>query len=275
MSFARFAVLTFDCASPGHQQALVERKTMNSLTSRTVLVVGASRGLGRGIAQAFGASGASVVAVARDASMLHELAATSPSIRPEIGDATDPVVAETLLGRYAPDILALVAGAPPCLAPLQDQTWESFSINWHTDVRMAFNWLKQALRMPLRPGSRVIVMSSGAALQGSPLSGGYAGAKAAQRFIAGYANQESQRAGLGIHVVAVLPRLTPATSLGQPAVAAYAARAGISETEFLKQMGKPVTPDSAGEAFVELATCDPSSLSAAYSLSGGGLQSLP
>jgi 3-oxoacyl-[acyl-carrier protein] reductase len=38
----------------------------------------------------------------------------------------------------------------------------------------------------LRPGSRVVVFSSGAALGGSPLSGGYAGAKATQRFIAAY-----------------------------------------------------------------------------------------
>ncbi len=248
---------------------------MHSLTAKTAIVVGASRGLGRGIAQAFSTSGASVIAVARDASMLRELAATSPSIQPETADATDSASADRLLRRYAPDVLALVAGAAPSLAPLHEQSWESFSINWGTDVRIAFNWLKQALLLPLRPGSRVIVMSSGAALNGSPLSGGYAGAKAAQRFMASYADQESQRAGLGIRVVAVLPRLTPATTLGQPAVAGYATRAGISEAEFLQQLGEPVTPASAGEAFVELATCDSNSLSAAYALSGGGLQPLP
>ena len=248
---------------------------MNSLIGRTALVVGASRGLGRGIAQAFGASGASVIAVARDATALRELAASGPSITPEVADATDPATADSLLARYTPDILALVAGAQPNLAPLHEQTWETFSINWQSDVHMAFIWLKRALLLPLRPGSRVIVMSSGAALNGSPLSGGYAGAKATQRFIAGYADQESQRAGLGIRITAVLPRLTPATTLGQPAVAGYAARAGISEAEFVRQIGKPVTPASAGEAFVELVTCDPANLSSAYSLSGDGLQSLP
>ena len=235
---------------------------MNSLIGRTALVVGASRGLGRGIAQAFGASGASVIAVARDATALHELAASGPSITPEVADATDPATADSLLARYTPDILALVAGAQPNLAPLHEQTWETFSINWQSDVHMAFIWLKRALLLPLRPGSRVIVMSSGAALNGSPLSGGYA-------------DEESQRAGLGIRITAVLPRLTPATTLGQPAVAGYAARAGISEAEFVRQIGKPVTPASAGEAFVELVTCDSANLSSAYSLSGDGLQSLP
>lgn len=272
MSFAQSAVYIYEYASA---ITTTEHGIMNSLTSKTAMVVGASRGLGRGIAQAFSTSGASVIAIARHATTLQELAASGPSIQPETADATDPASADKLLRRYTPDILALVAGATPSLAPLHEQNWESFSINWHTDVRMAFNWLKQALLVPLPPGSRVIVMSSGAALNGSPLSGGYAGAKAAQRFMASYADQESQRAGLGIRVVAVLPRLTPATTLGQPAVAGYAARAGISEAEFLQQLGEPVTPASAGAAFVELAICDPSGLSAAYSLSGGGLQPLP
>ena len=70
-------------------------------------------------------------------------------------------------------------------------------------------------------------MSSGAAVAGSPLSGGYAGAKATIRFITGYAAEESERAGLGIRFVSMLPRLTVATDLGSVAMAAYARRAGI------------------------------------------------
>jgi hypothetical protein len=84
----------------------------------------------------------------------------------------------------------------------------------------------------------VIVISSGAALAGSPLSGGYAGAKATQRFITGYAQDEAQRAGLGITFTAVLPRLTPLTDLGRPAVQAYAGRSGKSESEYLEQLGE-------------------------------------
>jgi len=70
---------------------------MHSLTAKTAIVVGASRGLGLYIAQAFSTSGASVIAVARDASMLRELAATSPSIQPETADATDSASADRLL----------------------------------------------------------------------------------------------------------------------------------------------------------------------------------
>jgi hypothetical protein len=60
------------------------------------------------------------------------------------------------------------------MGPLQ-QTWETFSVNWHTDVKIAFTWLREALLQPLPPGSRVAV-SSGAAINSSPASGGYAGA---------------------------------------------------------------------------------------------------
>ena len=59
------------------------------------------------------------------------------------------------------------------------------------------------------------------------MSGGYAGAKSALRFISSYAADESDRAGLGIRFVTLLPQLTPATDLGSVGVAAYAERQGV------------------------------------------------
>src|ERR1700730_4440117 len=73
---------------------------------------------------------------------------------------------------------------------------------------------------------------------------------------------------------AVLPGAPPATALGWAGVAGYAARAGVSEEEFMRPRGTAVAPASAGEAFVELATCDAVSLAPAYMLSGDGLQRL-
>ena len=138
---------------------------MSDLSDKTTLVVGASRGLGRGIARAFAEAGAPVVAVARTGPALAELA----------------------------------------------------------------TWLREALLKPLPPGSRVVVVSSGAAINGSPASGGYAGSKATQRFIAGYAQDESRRAGLDITVTAVMPRMTPFGDVGRRGVRAYAARDGQTE----------------------------------------------
>jgi NAD(P)-dependent dehydrogenase (short-subunit alcohol dehydrogenase family) len=166
-----------------------------------------------------------------------------------------------------------VAGASPLLRPLQHHTWETFSVNWQTDVRIAFHWLREALLKPLRPGSRVVVISSGAALAGSPLSGGYAGAKATQRYITAYAQEEAQRAGLDITFTAVLPRITPLTALGRPAVRAYAARFNQSEEDYLRPMGEPLTPEIAGAAMVEL-VAGGHGTAPGYLLTGTGLQRL-
>jgi NAD(P)-dependent dehydrogenase (short-subunit alcohol dehydrogenase family) len=247
---------------------------VNELTGKKALVVGASRGLGRGIAEAFSQTGADLVAVARDRDQLARLADSYPRVTAEVADATDPSIAATLLQRHQPDVLALVAGASPLVRPLQDQTWETFSINWHTDVRIAFQWLREVLLLPLEPGSRVLVMGSGASLAGSPLSGGYAGAKATVRFITAYASEEAQRARLELSFTTVLPRITDATDLGRPGVVAYAARAGISEAEYLAQMGGSLTPAGAGQAFVELALAEPAKLAPAYLLTGDGLKPL-
>ena len=245
------------------------------LRGRTAMVVGASRGLGRGIARAFADAGDRVVAVARTAPALAELAAASANIRTEVADAADAAAAWSLLDQYRPEVLVLVAGANPVTRPLQYQTWETFSVNWHADVKIAFGWLREALLQPLPPGSRVVVVSSGAAVNGSPASGGYAGAKATQRFIAAYAQEESRRAGLDITVTAVMPRMTPLGDVGRRGVRAYAARGGQTEEEYLKQMGEPLTPERAGSALVDLVRADPATVAPGYLLTAAGLQPLP
>jgi 3-oxoacyl-[acyl-carrier protein] reductase len=241
-------------------------------SEQTTIVVGASRGLGHGIATAFAETGAPVVAVARSA------AEFPAGIRAEIADAADPAVAARLIDRHEPQVVVVAAGATPHMRPLHQQTWETFSLNWQTDVRIAFHWLREALLKPLRPGSRVVVVSSGAALNpnGSPLSGGYAGAKAMQRFMTGYAQDEANRAGLDITFTAVLPQFAPQTGVGESAVRAYAAQAGLSVDDFLDtQPYQLLTPEIAGAAVVELVRTDSVDLDGAYRLNGAGLQKLP
>jgi 3-oxoacyl-[acyl-carrier protein] reductase len=250
---------------------------MRELSGRTTIVVGASRGLGRAIASAFAGAGAPVVAVSRTATGRNELANGTGTIQVEIADAGDATVAARLLDRYCPEVIILVAGARPYMRPLQQHTWETFSVNWQTDVRIAFYWLREALLTPLQPGSRVVVFSSGAALNrdGSPLSGGYAGAKATQRFIAGYAQEEAKRADLDITITTVLPQFAPLTGVGQPAVQAYATRAGLTVEEFLLAQAFPLlTEEVAGTAIVELAQADVADVAPAYLLNGVGLHAI-
>lgn len=247
--------------------------TTTDLSGKTTIVVGASRGLGRGIATAFTDAGAPVVAVSRTAP---EPAATARggTVQVEAADAGDPTVPARLIDRYQPHAVILVAGAIPHLRPLQQQTWETFSVNWHGDVRIAFHWLREALLTPLQPGSRVVVFSSGAAVNGSPLSGGYAGANATQRFITGYAQDESVRAGLDISFTAVLPGFAPQTGVGQPAIQAYAAREGQTTEQYLRQQGPLLTPEIAGAAVLQLVCTDAAKLAPSYRLTRAGLQEL-
>ena len=248
---------------------------MSDLSDRSVVVVGASRGLGRGIALAFDDAGAPVVAVARSRAALDELAVAGKNILVEAADATDTTMAWDVMDRHKPQILIVVAGANPAMRSLQHQTWETFSANWHSDVRIAFTWLREALLQPLPPGSRVIVVSSGAAINGSPASGGYAGAKATQRFIAAYAQDESRRADLDITFTTVMPRMTPFGDVGRGGIRAYAARSGIADEAFLEQLGPVTTPEIAGSALVDLVREDPSATAPGYILTGTGLQKAP
>ena len=226
----------------------------DDLVGTTAIVTGASRGFGRAIAGALTAAGAQVIGVARSRTGLDE-------VRDELGDgftavvadAADPATAGRLIDEYRPRTIVLSAGSAPRMIPLPDQTWQTFSENWNMDVAQAFHWTRAALRRPLAPGSSVIAISSGAALAGSPLSGGYAGAKATVKFITDYADLESQRAGLGVRFVSILPRLTPATDLGAAAVAAYAERQGVDVDTFIRSSGPALSTEQVGRAVLELA----------------------
>jgi NAD(P)-dependent dehydrogenase (short-subunit alcohol dehydrogenase family) len=249
--------------------------TGSELSGTPALVTGASRGFGRAIAVALHDAGANVVAVARTADQLGQL-------RDELGgrlttvaaDAVDPVVAGSLIEQYRPKTLVLNAGAPPLMRPIHHQTWQTFSRNWEVDVQQAFHWIREALLLPIAPQSTVIAMSSGAAHFGSPLSGGYAGAKATIRFICGYAADESVRAGLDIRFVSILPKLTPATNLGSVAAAAYARRDGIDIDEFLEQQGPALEPEHVGRHIADLASSTDQA-PGAYLLTPDGLSLLP
>jgi len=246
--------------------------TVRQLEGTSAIVTGASRGFGRATAVALAELGAHVVGVARNEEQLEELAVQlGDRFTPEVVDVADSSVPARLISRYRPRTLILNAGATPVPAPLSEQTWETFTTNWDTDVQHVFNFTRHALTAPLDPGSVVISLSSGAALNGSPLSGGYAGAKATIRFISAYAGIEAQQKGLNIRFVAAMPLLTPATELGRLYTGAYASQAGLSEDKFLERFGGTLTADNAGRFLCTLAV-DDLYTGPAYQLSVEGLK---
>lgn len=223
---------------------------MISLRDAPAVVIGASSGVGRATVMALLAEGASVVAVARGDAGLAELAAeTALPIRTVVADAAGAKTAERLLREFGPQFVVLAAGIRPHMAPLDEQSWETFSQAWHGDTQAAFYLVKAALALPLASGSAVAIVSSGAAIDGSPLSGGYAGAKRMQWLLAEYAQVVSDAKRLGIRFFAVLPhQLIEGTHIG---AAAYGARDGLSAADFLRRRWKvPLDAAKVGAAIV-------------------------
>ena len=242
--------------------------------SQTAIVTGGSRGLGRGVVEALIAHGVHVVALARDPEGLSVLARELANVDTVVADAEDELTAGRLLQEKNPDLVVLCAGASALLRPLHHHSWESFSQNWEVDAKSAFVWLRNALLLPMKPGSHIVIVSSMAAMSGSPLSGSYAGAKRMLWFMADYASQEINRLKLGIHIRCLLPTLNPNTDLGRAAIAAYAERAGVNMDEFAQRLAPHLTPAIMGDAVVELFSKPAQWDKLAYQISGAGLKSL-
>lgn len=246
---------------------------MTSLAEQVTIVIGASRGIGRGVAGALTDAGAPVVTVSRTSGHA-DAEDRAKAIHTVIADARDATLPARLIDEFNPTNIVIVAGAVPHMRPLQEQSWETFSVAWETDVRITFAWVREVLLRPLPSDGKVIVYSSGAALAGSPLSGGYAGAKATQRFVTDYARRESDKANLGIAFTSIMARFAPQTGVGKPAIAAYAAEAGMSIEEFLSKQGPLITPEQAGGVVVDLVQRKAADIAPAYMLSGAGLREL-
>jgi NAD(P)-dependent dehydrogenase (short-subunit alcohol dehydrogenase family) len=226
---------------------------MKSLRDKSAVVIGASSGVGLATVKRLVSEGASVIAVARGRDGLDAVAKElDDAVRTVQADATDAMTAERLLREYKPHLVVLAAGVRPQMGTLDEFSWDTFSIPWHTDTQAAFHLLKAALTIPLGAGSSVAIVSSGAAVAGSPLSGGYAGAKRMQWFMAEYAQEVSDAKKLGIRFFAVLPRqLIEGTEIGTTAAANYGAAQGLSASQFFKRRWRvPLDADKVGAAII-------------------------
>ncbi|MBE7174680.1 MAG: SDR family oxidoreductase [Williamsia sp.] len=231
---------------------------MGKLKEKEAVVIGGSRGTGLAIVHALAGEGANVLIVSRNPESLTELAATLPGVQTMAADATDEATIANIF-QTEPDIVVLAAGAKPPIKPVQELDWATFSANWNTDVKAAYLLAHYAINTPVKPGTLVIFISSGAALFGSPISGGYAGAKRTQMFLANYAQEASNRLSLGLRFIALAPlRLMPDTSVGELVIPAYAAYNGISEADFIARMSLPQTKENVAESVVAMADQPPS-----------------
>jgi NAD(P)-dependent dehydrogenase (short-subunit alcohol dehydrogenase family) len=220
------------------------------LAGKKVVVTGGSRGLGLGLVEALARQQARITVVARGADALE---AVRDRLKVDVlqADVTNESSARDILTRTRPDVLVLNAGSKPRMGSLDEISWEDFSAPWNTDVKSGLHWIQAALTLPMAPGARVLVGSSGAAQQGSPLSCGYAGAKRMLWFMARYASGVSEQKSLGIRFQVIVPQqMVGGTGTGDAGSLAYADALGVTQDTFLGRFGAPMPPRQFGEHLV-------------------------
>ncbi len=227
---------------------------MVTIEGEQIVVTGGSRGLGLGIVQALLARRARVTVLARNRKYLTELSKLGATVR--VGDATDAALIDDIVTEVNPSVLILNAGAIPVMAPLDEQTWDTFCAVWNTDVRAGLYGIQAAIKTPLPRGSRVIIVSSGAAMHGAPLSGSYSGAKRMLWFMAEYANAIAKERELRIHFQVLVLLQMVDTELIRQVAGAYATRQGISiEAVMRKRYGDvPLSANEYGEYVATILT---------------------
>jgi NAD(P)-dependent dehydrogenase (short-subunit alcohol dehydrogenase family) len=160
---------------------------MGDAPERTVLVTGASRGLGLALARGLATRGWNLIITARNASRLravrNELAPIT-HVAALAGDVTDPMhrraLAVVARGHSGLDALVNNAGAlgPSPQPVLLDYPLDAFQEVYRTNVLAPLGMI-QALRSDLKPGARIINVTSDAAVMPYGGWGGYGSSKAA------------------------------------------------------------------------------------------------
>ncbi len=179
------------------------------------LVTGASRGLGRALAEALAARGARVALVARDVAPLADVVA---HIRARGGDAhaiTADIADKDAIHRIAGQAHALVGDigvaihnastlGPTPLRLLLDTECEDFAAVLETNLVGPFRLTKVlAGAMAVRGAGVIVHVSSDAAVEPYPRWGAYGIAKAAQDHLSRVLAAEL--AGTGVRILAVDP----------------------------------------------------------------------
>ena len=160
---------------------------MTTNNGRTALITGASRGLGLALARGLAARGWNLVLTARDAERLRGVRdelATYTHVAALAGDVTDPKHREALavLARGHAGLDAIINNAgllgpspqPPLLQYPLETLVQVFLANVVAPLAMI-----QELQHELKPGARIVNVTSDAGVNAYPTWGGYGASKAA------------------------------------------------------------------------------------------------
>ena len=182
-----------------------------SVSGKTVLVAGASSGIGRQVALQLAARGATVVATARRADLLDSLAAeirlrggtcfTAPA------DATDPAAVEAFLTGAEAEVgpihaaLLNIGAGPEYHMPTVTAAEILTAMQMNYDVTV--NFLAPLVARMRERGGLIAHTNSLAGFMGVPMQGPYSAAKAAVRILIDTYRTETR--GTGIRFLSVYP----------------------------------------------------------------------
>jgi short-subunit dehydrogenase len=172
-----------------------------------VFVTGASRGIGRALAQKLAARGATVGLAARDAEQLEQLAKELPGDHYALAcDVADSASTQRAIDAFVDtsgglDLLIANAGITH-YGPFKDQPLEQAkqmtAVNWHGTLHTVHAGLPHMLS---QQRGHIVVVSSGAGLRSFPQAAVYGATKAAQRMFAEALRHELDGTGVSVTVV--------------------------------------------------------------------------
>lgn len=204
-----------------------------NFAGKIVLITGASRGIGYGIAQGFAAAGATLHLLADDSEVV--AAAKTLGATGHIADITDETAVAAILSAIPHiDVLINNAGLER-LTPLDDLSSETLEIFRRViDINIAGTYIVTRQALPrMEAGGRIISTASVWGRVGEPLFGAYVASKHA---VIGLTKAWAKELGpRGINVNAVAPGWVK-TGAALRSLSLMAARRNIEEQKLLDEI---------------------------------------
>lgn len=178
---------------------------MSEMTGKTVVITGASRGIGAAAARAFSGAGANVALLARGreaiADLAGELGAAAIAIPCDVSRYWEVEAAiDATLGAFGQlDVLINNAGVIEPISPLAGADPALWGQAIDINLKGVFNGMRAAMPVMLRAGGGTILTVSSGAAHG-PMEGwsSYCASKAGAAMLTRCADEEGRAAGLRV-----------------------------------------------------------------------------